>query len=140
MTLPAGWTPHQATKAWDGTGTPFHDVPEADQFVGPGSASAWFFGAPTSKALAARVKESIDANAAEHASTCPPVPDVTAYHRRGDPGTMLGFDRGFCQQRHHRPKGKSYLFGFPNPAVHVVTDPTDRALFVKLLESVQFPD
>ena len=36
LTLPAGWTAIQATKAWDGTGAPFHDVPEADQFVGPG--------------------------------------------------------------------------------------------------------
>ena len=74
LTVPAGWTIIQATAAWDGKGAPFHDVPEADQFVGPAAASAWFFGAPTTKDLAGKVKESIAANAAEHGNTCPPYP------------------------------------------------------------------
>src|SRR5690348_17315067 len=57
LTPPAGWTTIQATAKWDGKGAPFHDVPEADQFVSTGPASAWFFGAPTTKDLKAQVAE-----------------------------------------------------------------------------------
>ena len=142
LTLPAGWTAIQATKAWDGTGAPFHDVPEADQFVGPGAASAWFFGAPTKKDLAARVKESIAANAAGHGSTCPPVPEIQdPIEIGGEPGTLLGFNCGILINNAITVHdGVAYLFGMRDPSVHAATDPADRVTFVELLKSVDFPE
>ena len=106
LTVPAGWTIIQATAAWDGKGAPFHDVPEADQFVGPAAASAWFFGAPTTKDLAGKVKESIAANAAEHGNTCPAVPQVKDPIVIGsEAGTLLGLRlRDPDQQRDRRPQ------------------------------------
>ena len=142
LTLPAGWTAIQATKAWDGTGAPFHDVPEADQFIGPGAASAWFFGAPTKKDLAARVKESIAANAAGHGSTCPPVPEIKdPIEIGGEPGTLIGFNCGILINNAITVHdGVAYLFGMRDPSVHAATDPTDRVTFVELLKSVDFPE
>jgi hypothetical protein len=141
LTLPAGWTSIQATAKWDGKGAPFHDVPEADQFVGPAAASAWFFGAPTTKDLAARVKESITANAASHGNTCPAVPEVQdPITIGGEKGTLLGYNCGILINSGITVhKGIAYLFGFRDPAVHAATDPVDRAIFVELLKSVQFP-
>jgi hypothetical protein len=142
LTLPAGWTAIQATKAWDGTGAPFHDVPEADQFIGPGAASAWFFGAPTKKDLQARVKESIAANAAGHGNTCPPVPEIKdPIEIGGEPGTLLGFNCGILiNSAITVHDGVAYLFGMRDPSVHAATDPTDRVTFVELLKSVDFPE
>ena len=142
LTLPAGWTSIQATAAWDGKGAPFHDVPEADQFVGPAAASAWFYGAPTTKDLAGRVKEMIAAQAAEHASTCPPVPEVKDPIKIGsEPGTWLGYDCGILIVNAIAVHdGHVYVFGFRDPAVHAATDPADRAAFLKILETVRFPD
>jgi hypothetical protein len=141
LTLPGGWTAIQASKAWDGTGAPFHDVPEADQFVGPSAASAWFFGAPTAKKLADRVKESITANAAAHGNTCPPVPEVQDPIKiGGQPGTFLAYNCGILiNSAIAVHNGVAYLFGFRDPGVHAATDPADRAAFLALLKSVRFP-
>lgn len=142
LTLPAGWKVIVATSAWDGKGAPFHDVPQADQFVSPGAASAWFFGAPTTKDLAGRVTESIAANAAGHGNTCPPVPEIQDQIKVGsDPGTLLAYNCGILINSAiavHR--GAAYLFGFRDTSVHAASDPADRAIFVKLLESVRYPD
>jgi hypothetical protein len=142
LTVPAGWTVIQASAAWDGKGAPFHDVPEADQFVGPAAASAWFFGAPTTKDLKAKVNESIAANAASHGNTCPAVPDVQDPIQIGsEPGVLLGYNCGILINTGITVhKGIAYLFGFRDPAVHAATDPADRAAFLELLKSVQFPD
>ncbi|MEA2538050.1 MAG: hypothetical protein QOF11_2284 [Chloroflexota bacterium] len=142
LTVPAGWTVMQASAAWDGKGAPFHDVPEADQFVGPAAASAWFFGAPTTKDLKAKVNESIAANAASHGNTCPAVPDVQDPIQIGsEPGVLLGYNCGILINSGITVhKGIAYLFGFRDPAVHAATDPADRAAFLELLKSVQFPD
>jgi hypothetical protein len=141
LTPPAGWTTIQATAKWDGIGAPFHDVPEADQFVGQGPASAWFYGAPTTKDLPARVKESIAANAKDHGNTCPPVPAFQdAIQIGGEPGVLLGFDCGILiNSAITVHDGVAYLFGFRDPAVHAASSPDDRALFLGLLESVKFP-
>jgi hypothetical protein len=140
--VPAGWTTIQATAAWDGKGAPFHDVPQADQFVSQSAASAWFFGAPTKKDLAARVQESIAANAAEHGATCPPVPAFQAPIKIGsEPGVLLGYDCGILiNSAIAVHDGVVYLFGFRDPTVHAATSPADRETFLALLESVKFPD
>jgi hypothetical protein len=142
LTMPGGWTSIQATAAWDGKGAPFHDVPEADQFVGPAAASAWLVAAPTTKDLAATVKEAISANAAEHGNTCPPVPEMQDPIKiGGDPGTLIAYNCGILINTGITVhKGVAYVFGFRDPAVHAATDPTDRAAFLALLESVRFPN
>ncbi len=142
LTLPAGWKAIQATQAWDGKGAPFHDEPMADQFVGPAAASAWFFGAPTTKDLAGRVKESITANAAVHGSTCPAVPEVKdPIDIGGERGTLLGFDCGILiNSAISVHKGVAYMFGFRDTGVHAASDATDRAIFAALLKSVRYPD
>ena len=142
VTVPGGWKVIQATATWDGKGAPFHDVPEADQFIGPKVASAWFFGAPTTKDLAGKVTESIAANAAGHSNTCPAVPDVNdPIEIGGQPGVLIGYDCGILINTGITVhKGVAYLFGFRDPAVHAATDPTDRAVFLELLKSVKFPD
>ena len=141
LMVPGNWTTIQAIAAWDGKGAPFHDVPEADQFVGPPPASAWFFGAPTKKDLAARVKESIAANAAEHGDTCPPVPSVQEpIDIGGEPGVFLAFNCGILINTAITVHdGVAYVFGFRDPSVHAATSPKDRALFADLLKSVTFP-
>jgi hypothetical protein len=142
LTLPPGWTSIQATAAWDGTGAPFHDVPEADQFISSGVSSVWFFGAPTTKSVANRVKESIAANAAEHSNTCPVVPDIQdPITIGGDPGVLIGYNCGILiNSAITVHDGFAYVFGMRDPAVHAATDPTDRALFLEILDSVKFPD
>ena len=142
LTVPGGWRVIQATAAWDGKGAPFHDVPEADQFIGPKAASAWFFGARTTKDLAGKVKESIAVNAAEHGNTCPAVPDANdPIDIGGQPGALLAYDCGILINNGITVhKGRVYMFGFRDPAVHAATDPADRADFLALLKSVKFPD
>jgi hypothetical protein len=141
LTPPAGWTTIQATAKWDGKGAPFHDVPEADQFVSTGPASAWFFGAPTTKDLKAQVAETVTANATEHGDTCPPVPEFQdPIDIGGEPGVLLGFDCGILiNSAVTVHDGVAYVFGFRDPSVHAAADPTDRATFLALLKSVTFP-
>jgi hypothetical protein len=141
LTPPAGWTTIQATAKWDGKGAPFHDVPEADQFVSSGPASAWFFGAPTTKDLRAQVAETVTANATEHGDTCPPVPEFQDPIDIGsESGVLLGFDCGILiNSAVTVHDGMAYVFGFRDPSVHAATDPTDRATFLALLKSVTFP-
>src|SRR6185503_551669 len=114
LTPPAGWTTIQATAKWDGKGAPFHDVPEADQFVSSGPASAWFFGAPTTKDLRAQVAETVTANATEHGDTCPPVPEFQDPIDIGsESGVLLGFDCGILiNSAVTVHDGMAYVFGF----------------------------
>jgi len=141
LTPPAGWSTIQATAKWDGKGAPFHDVPEADQFVSGGPASAWFFGAPTTKDLKARVAETVAVNAKEHGDTCPPLPESQdPIDIGGQPGVLLAFDCGILiNSAVTVHDGIAYVFGFRDPSVHAATDPTDRATFLALLKSVKFP-
>jgi hypothetical protein len=142
LTMPAAWRAIQATAAWDGKGAPFHDVPEADQFISPTPASAWFFGAPTTKDLAGRVKESIAANAKDHGAQCPAVPNFNdPIEIGGEPGVLLGYDCGILINNAITVhKGNVYMFGFRDPAIHAASYPGDRAIFLELLKSVRFPD
>lgn len=141
LTPPAGWTTIQATAKWDGKGAPFHDVPEADQFVSTGPASAWFFGAPTTRDLKAQVAETVTASATEHGDTCPPVPEFQdPIDIGGEPGVLLGFNCGILiNSAVTVHDGVAYVFGFRDPSVHAASDATDRATFLALLKSVTFP-
>src|SRR4029077_16084411 len=103
----------------------------------PAAASAWFFGAPTTKDLAGKVKESIAANAAAHGNTCPAVPEIKdPVDIAGQPGTLLGWNCGILINSGITVHdGVAYLFGFRDPGVHAATDPADRAAFLELLKS-----
>jgi hypothetical protein len=140
--VPGGWTSIQAISKWDGKGAPSHDVPEADQFVGPAAASAWDFAAPTTKDLAGLVQQTITANAVDHGDTCPPVPESQGPIQIGsEPGVLLEWNCGILiNVAAAVHDGVGYVFGFRDPAVHAATDPVDRATFLELLESVKFPD
>jgi hypothetical protein len=141
LTVPAGWTSIQASVAWNGSGAPFSGDAEADQFNGPGTASAWAFAAPTTKDLAGYAQERIAATAAAASATCPAAPDLQdQIEIGGEPGTLLSWDCGIliniAVMVHN---GAGYLFGFRDPAVHAATDAADRATFLDLLKSVRFP-
>ena len=141
LTVPAGWTVIQATAAWDGKGAPFHDVPEADQFVGPAAASAWFFGAPD-QGPGGQGQGERRPNAAAHGNTCPALPEINDPIEIGtEHATLLGYNCGilinFAIAVHD---GKAYLFGLRDTAVHAAADPADGAAFLELLKSVRFPD
>jgi hypothetical protein len=116
-------------------------VPQADQFVSPGPASAWALAAPTGKDLAGYVDERIAANAAGHSSTCPPTPDVQdPIDIGGGPGTLLGYNCGILINLAVAVHdGVGYLIGFRDPAVHAATDATDKQTLEGLLSSVEFP-
>jgi hypothetical protein len=142
LTLPGGWTVIQATAAWDGGNEPSsHDVPQADQFVRPDGGSAWALVAPTTKDLKGYVQERIDVNAAGHSNTCPVVPDLQDPIKIGsEAATLLAYDCGILINLAVAVhEGKGYLFGFRDTAVHAATDPADRADFLALLASVEFP-
>ena len=142
ITVPGGWTTIQAISKWDGKGAPSHDVPEADQFVGPAAASAWQFAAPTTKDLAGLVQESIAATATDNADTCPAVPESQDPIQIGsEPGVLLAWNCGILiNVAVAVHDGVAHVFGFRDPAVHAATDPVDRATFLALLKSMQFPD
>ena len=141
LTLPPGWTTVSAMLAWDGTGMPGHDQAEADQFVGPGSASSWFVGALTTKDLAGQVKQVIDGTAKDHGDTCPPVPSSQdAITIGGEPAKLLSYDCGILINNAVAVHdGMAYVFGFRDEAVHAATDPADRKTFIDLLKTVKFP-
>jgi hypothetical protein len=141
VTLPADWTSAAATLPWDGQSASVHDDPAADQWIGPGSASAWALAARTNKDLSTFVKERIAANFATHGSRCPEKPaaqePVTI---GGAPGVLAAWNCGILINLGFAVhNGVGYLFGFRDPAVHAATDAADRATFVALLESLKLP-
>jgi hypothetical protein len=141
LAVPAGWTTVQAMIPWDGKGAPGHDVAEVDQFISPSESSAWFYGAPTGKDLAGRIDETLPAQFAAHGDTCPAVPESQdPIQIGGQAGVLLAYDCGILINIALTVRdGAAYHFGFRDPAIHAATDPTDRATFLSLLESVKFP-
>jgi hypothetical protein len=139
--IPAGWISVPATEQWDGTASPGNDDPVNDQWSSPGTASAWGRAAPFSGNLAVYTKDAVATNAKYHGDTCPPTPASQDSIMIGaERGTLLAWNCGILINvgvTVH--KGVAYFFGFRDPGVNASTDPTDRATFTALLESVQFP-
>jgi hypothetical protein len=142
LTPPSGWTTVQAQKAWDGAATYGHDSPEADQIVGPATASSWAVAVKTDKDLATFAADFIAANAKGHGNTCPPQPEAQdSIKVGGDPGTLIAWNCGILiNGAVTLHKGRAYIFGLRDPAVHAATDAADRATFLTMLESVRFPN
>ena len=141
MTLPPDWMTVQATAAWDGQGAPGSSAPEADQFVGPATASAWAYAAPTTDDPTAYIQDRIAGNFADHSDTCPQDPEVQEpIVIGGDAGTFLAWDCGILiNQAVLVHDGIGYVFGFRDPAIHAATDVADRATFEQLIGEVSFP-
>jgi hypothetical protein len=139
--VPAGWSVVASSKKWDGISAPPFAAAEGDKFEIPGAASAAGMAAPTTKDLAGYVQDRVAANNRDHADTCPPVPDTSdPIEIGGEPATLLSWDCGILINLGITVHdGVGYMFGMRDPDVHAATDPTDRALFVEFLKTVQFP-
>jgi hypothetical protein len=140
LMVPAGWTTVQATAAWDGSGAPFSGDAVADQFIGPATASAWGFAAPTTEDLAGYVDERIAATATAASATCSPAPESQdPIDIGGEPGMLLSWNCGILINLAVTVHdGTGYVYGLRDPSVHAATDAEDRAIFEELLSSVQF--
>ena len=97
--------------------------------------------APSDETLAASTDALIAATVKYHGDTCPPTPEAQdPINIGGDPGMLVAWNCGILINIAVTvPNGVGYQFLWRNPAVHAATDPTDRATFLAMLESVQFP-
>ena len=141
LTLPAGWTSAQASKTWDGKSGLKSDSPEVDQFLAPSAVTSTGVAAPSDQTLAASTDAVIAATARYHGDTCPPTPEAQdPITIGGDPGMLVAWNCGIliniAVTVHN---GVGYQFLWRDPAVKAATSPTDRAAFLAVLESVQFP-
>lgn len=142
LTLPAGWTGVQASQTWDGTSAISSDSPQVDQFHSLSDAGATGVAAPVSQALPALTSAVITATARDHGDTCPSPPEsqdpITV---DGEPGMLVAWDCGIliniAVTMHN---GVGYQFLLRDPEVQASTDAADRAVFLAILASVQFPD
>ena len=141
LTLPAGWTSAQASKTWDGKTGLKSDSAEVDRFLAPAAVTSTGVAAPSDQTLAASTDALIAATVQFHSDTCPPTPEAQdPITIGGDPGMLVAWNCGIliniAVTVHN---GVGYQFLWRDPAVHAATDPTDRAAFLAMLESVQFP-
>ncbi len=142
LMLPAGWTALRASKTWDGTSGISSDSAEVDQFKSPAAVSSTGVAAPFAQALPALTQTLIAATTRYHGDTCTSPPESQdAITIGGDPGVLVAWDCGIlinvALTIHN---GVGYQFLLRDPAVHASTDVADRALFLAMLASVQFPD
>ena len=144
-TLPAGWRlATQASRRWNGKGSPGDGGKVVDLFVGPGGVEAWVVAAPTKKNLAAYAIRTVRVAGAVH--SCPAVPQSNrAITIGGAPARLLdtqcparsGFLVELAVTIHH---GIGFVIGSQNPAGMVPTDqPADRAAFHKFLAGIRLP-
>lgn len=141
LTLPAGWTSAQASKTWDGKSGLKSDSAEVDRFFAPATVTATGVAGPSDQTLAASTDALITATVKYHSDTCPPTPEAQdPITIGGDPGMLVAWNCGIliniAVTVHN---GVGYQFLWRNPSVHAATDPTDRAAFLAMLETVQFP-
>jgi hypothetical protein len=141
LTLPAGWTSAQASKTWDGKTGLKSDSAEVDQFLAPSAVTSTGVAAPSDETLAASTDALIAATVQYHSDTCPPTPEAQdPITIGGDPGMLVAWNCGIliniAVTVHN---GVGYQFLWRDPAVHAAIDPTDRAAFLAMLETVQFP-
>lgn len=142
LTVPAGWSSTQATKAWDGISGISSGSAEVDKFTGPSSASSTGVAAASDQTLKAYADALVAANAKYHGDTCPPRPAARKpITIGGDPATLLEYDCGILINLAATVhKGVGYQFLLRDPSVHASTDAADQKSFFELLHSVKFPD
>jgi hypothetical protein len=138
-TLPAGWRlAGQATRQWDGTGSPGDYDVQSDLFLGPGGVEAWAYAAPTKENLAAYTRTTMQAAATVH--QCPANPQSSqAITIGGAAAQLLAFQcparSGFLVELAVTVHdGTAFVFGSQNPAG---TKASDRAAFRQWLAGIQ---
>ena len=139
--LPAGWISSPALLRWDGVREPGPAV-ESDKFVGPEQISAWAYAGPFSGDLAAFQADRIAATARAHADTCPEdaFESTDGVEIRGQPWIILGWNCGaLINEAITLREGLAYAFVLRDLGVQAAADPTDRALFLSILDTVQLP-
>ena len=143
VTLPSGWRSTQAIYPyrWDGQSQLAIESAEVDKFMSSSTPAAWAVATRWKRNLAAFTRFSVAWNARYHGDTCPAEPasrnPVTI---GGQPGVLLAYDCGILinlAATVHR--GYGYWFLFRDGGVQAASDPTDRATFLGMLRSVQFP-
>ena len=141
ITVPAGWSSSQATKAWDGSSGLSSGSAEVDKFVGPSSASSTGVAARPIR-LSAYADALVAATTKYHGNTCPPRPAARKpITIGGDPSILVEYDCGIrINNAVTVHKGVGYQFLLRDPAVHASTDPADQKSFFELLQSVKFPE
>jgi hypothetical protein len=144
FTLPPEWTGTQATQAWDihaGFGLNTYSF-QADQFRSASTPAAYAVAARWKQDLAALARFWISDTTHYHGDYCPPKPTTrNPITIGGQPGVLLAYNCGILVNIavtvHH---GVGYNFSFVDDSVPSATDPTDHAMFAKMLRSIQFPD
>ena len=142
VTVPAGWAASQALLRWDGTTQPGPDA-ETDKFDLPGPLLVHAFAGRFSGDLDAFVADRIVANHRDHADTCPVAePDDIEPTRINDQSwVILSWNCGaLINQAVTVRDGIAYAFVFRDLAIEAATDPTDRAIFRSILDSVELPN
>ena len=141
VTIPAGWLAAPAVIRWDGTKAPGPDA-ETDKFGGPEKLTAWATAGQFSGDLAALVTQGIAANARDHSDTCPVAePEINEPLQIGDQAwVLLGWNCGaLINGAFTVHAGVAYVFTFRDLGIQAATEPTDRAIFQSILDSVELP-
>lgn len=139
VTLPADWVAIQSLGKWNGRSGLAYDVAQVDQW-GSGFPGGFGVAAPWKRDLAANTKYLINWTIRNHGDTCPAKPATRDRIRiGGEPGVLLAYNCGILINEatavHH---GVAYWFVFRDPGVAAATDPTDHAMFLKILRSIRF--
>jgi hypothetical protein len=141
VTVPGGWLAARANVRWDGVKQPGPDA-EADKFDGPEQLTAWAFAGRFDGDLASFTADRIAATARDHADTCPVAePEFNQQLQIGDqPWKLVGWNCGaLINMAVTVNGGVGYSFNFRDFAVKAARDPTDRALFLSILDTVVLP-
>jgi hypothetical protein len=141
ITVPAGWVSAPAVIRWDGIVEP-GPFAETDKFAGPASLMAWAYAGAYRGDLAALAADRITATHRDHADTCPVIaPDIhEPLDIHGQSWRLLGWNCGALVNEAVTLRGDTaYVVVFRDLAVRSASDPTDRALFESMLESIVLP-
>lgn len=142
VTVPVTWTSAQATSRWDGRTGLNIASPAVDKFEAGSAEVVWAVATPWKGDLAAWTKFSIDWTNQFHGDSCTAEPATrTPVTIGGQPGVLLAYDCGvLINVGATVHSGIGYWFTLKDEAVQAATDPTDHAMFLRILRSVRFPD
>lgn len=140
---PAHWTSVQASRKWDGRSGLDIDSSQVDQFRSPlADPVFWAVATHWQQSLEAFTSYAISWTSSFHGDSCTAQPSSRSpITVGGQQGVLLAYDCGvlinYAVTVHN---GVGYWFLFKDDAVQAATDPTDHATFLRVLNSVQFPD
>ena len=142
VTVPPRWTTRQAFANWDGESELDGDSAFVDLLGHPAESNGVWAAAARSKGdLATDTTFAIAWNKHFHGDFCQHPPTRSRVTVGGQPGVLLAYNCGILVNvvvTVHR--GVEYWFAFVDQSVPAAFDPTDRATFLDILKSVQFPE